>query len=626
MNELWLRPKTNKLYLHPPLAERICLMCPDFKLLSLSLLDNGTHVGQPGVGIIFLHGDKAQFFDMEKTAFRKVKAGEPIYEMCSKEEYDVKVEAFCDFERNPTIYFKAAFTNNTDKPIDGVFGIMPRSGQEKYMLNQHQESYSPYSPNGKNWFMLKRTWKNDSLTDAHSDMGYLTVKSEDSIKISWQNDSFNGHAFEASDYFRAEFTLEKGETKCLYGALRAEAELCEFDYEEKRRQTQSKWQEIVGKIKTVPDTTDTKYLDVFYHLSVQCMQMLARYKGSELVTPRQGDVGRFIWPYEGAQLIIALDRIGLSDYTSQALDCYCKRWFISEGEDRGKIKSNAGWDNFTGSVIWGMSQHLIYTKNRADFEYFLPYLTAMRDWIEKMRKAPRDKGYEGIFPPGKGSDWADIAQFWTFTDSHNVMGLEAMCRCLELFESDEYKRTKEICDDYRRTLENIRDELYKGHEEDDMYILPHELGVAFEDSENYSYYTDGAPYLLYTGFIEPGSRMHKQMENFFVKRGQFEKGLTGRMTSCSSMWDEAYFGGYGDVWYTMQSETYWVKSWCECGEYDKAKNTVDAMLYYGMTEEIVVSERYCSINPRYSPWQPNGSGSARGIEMLLTLFGEQKVD
>ncbi len=623
MNEPWARPKTNKLYLHPPLAERICLMCPDFKLLSLSLLDNGTHVGQPGVGIIFLHGDKAQFYDMEKTEFEKINAGQPVYTMKNSEGFDVSCEAFCDFERNPTIYFKVTLSNPTERPLHDFFGIMPRSGQEKYMLNQHQESYSPYQPNGKNWFMLKRTWKEAGKLFAQSDMGFLRLTCDDGVDLQWLDRSFNGHAFEASDYFRAQFTLEAKEEKHIYGVLRAESDVDEISgeiYCRQKAKALEKWQGILGKIKVKPNTEDKKYTDVFYHLAMQCMQMLARYKGSELITPRQGDVGRFIWPYEGAQIITILDRIGLSDYTAQALDCYCKRWFISEGEDRGKIKSNAGWDNFTGSVIWGMSNHLIYTKSKKDFEYFLPYLTAMRDWIQKMRTQERSAGYEGIFPSGKGSDWADVAQFWTFTDSHNVMGLEAMCQALQIFQSDEYEKTRQITDDYRHTLENIRDSLYKGHENDDMYILPHELGVDFEDSENYSYYTDGAPYLLYTGFIEYGSKMMEQMENFFVKRGQFEKGLTGRMTSCSSMWDEAYFGGYGDVWYTMQSETYWVKAWCGCGQRDKALATLDAMLYYGMTEQYVVSERYCSINPRYSPWQPNGSGSARGIEMLLEVF------
>ena len=90
------------------------------------------------------------------------------------------------------------------------------------------------------------------------------------------------------------------------------------------------------------------------------------------------------------------------------------------------------------------------------------------------------------------------------------------------------------------------------------------------------------------------------------------------------MWDEAYFGGYGDVWYTMQSETYWLKAWVASGELEKAFHTLSAMMHYGMTSEMVVSERYCSINPRYCPWQPNGSGSSRMMEMLLEYFGEVK--
>ena len=203
------------------------------------------------------------------------------------------------------------------------------------------------------------------------------------------------------------------------------------------------------------------------------------------------------------------------------------------------------------------------------------------------------------------------------------MALRSLCRALSYYNSEEYGLTKEILDDYSEMICDIRDLLYRQFEYEDAGILPHMLGIPFEDSENYSYYTDGAPYLLYTGFIDPGSEIMVKMENFFRRRGQFERGLTGRMTSCASMWDEAYFGGYGDVWYTMQSETYWIKAWCECGQREKAKETLDACLTYGMTEEGIVAERYCSINPWYSPWQPNGSGSSRVLEIMLTYFGEK---
>jgi hypothetical protein len=244
----------------------------------------------------------------------------------------------------------------------------------------------------------------------------------------------------------------------------------------------------------------------------------------------------------------------------------------------------------------------------------------MRDWIDKKRREPREGGYSGIFPCGVGSDWSERGQFWTFTDSHNCMALRSMCEALRMHSSDEYDRTKSILDEYSARIIEIRDMLYMGHENDESYILPHLLGVPFEDSENYSYYTDGAPYLLYTGFIEPGSNLMTKMERFFRQRGQFERGLTGRMTSCSSMWDEAYFGGYGDVWYTMQSETYWVKAWMASGEKEKALEALNACLTYGMTEQFIVAERYCSINPWYNPWQPNGSGTSRVIEMMLDVF------
>ena len=58
---------------------------------------------------------------------------------------------------------------------------------------------------------------------------------------------------------------------------------------------------------------------------------------------------------------------------------------VKEGEDKGKIGSNAGWENFTGSVIWAISAHLLATKKKWEFDYFIPHLISMRDWIERRR-------------------------------------------------------------------------------------------------------------------------------------------------------------------------------------------------------------------------------------------------
>ncbi len=616
----WLRPKTTKVYLHRPLSERICVLFPDFKLLSLPLLDDGSHVGQPGVGLLFLHGEEMQGFDLDETSFRPVEGGLPIYEIINKGECLTKVEAFAGGERNPTLYFKVTLINQSEARLIGSFGMMPRSGQEKYMVNQHQEGYSPYRPNEKNWYMLKRTWNAIDDKRAKSNMGYMHIKSE-GLPLTWVTDAPSGHSFAAADYFRVDYSLRPGEQTSFSGALRAKDPIEDFDYKEKRAEAVTFWAGEVAKIKRYPGTADERILSAFRHAAMQCLQMLARYEGKETVSVRQGDIARFVWPYEGSQILVNLDRIGLSEHTCAGFRGYIDRWLEKEGANKGRINSTAGWENATGSVLWGVSEHLKFTKSKEDFDYFLPYLVMMRDWIQKRRTEPREGGFEGIFPSGKGSDWAEVGQFWTFTDSHNCMALRSMCEALALFGSSEYVATKMIYDEYSEILCDIRDLLHRGHEEDEIFILPHMLGIAFEDSENYSYYTDGAPYLLYTGFIEPGSLLQKQMEAFFRKRGQFEKGLTGRMTSCASMWDEAYFGGYGDVWYTMQSETYWIKTWLAAGETEKATETLRACLTYGMTEEFVVAERYCSINPWYSPWQPNGSGSSRVIEMLIAYFG-----
>lgn len=623
--DTWQRPKTTKTYLHRPLSERVAILCPDFKLLTLPLLDNGVHVGQPGVGLLFLHGENMTGFDLDETAFRPVECGLPIYEVVNRGEVLTRVEAFADGERNPTLFFKVTLLNDADAPVSGRIGLLPRSGQEKYMVNQHQEGYSPYRPNEKNWYMLKRTWKNTDESHAESDMGYLRVEADERLTLTWVEDSKSRHSFAAADYFELSYTLEAGEQIRFTGALRAKEPAKEQDYDLARAEAVSFWQEMNGKIRYLPDTADERYLGVYRHAVIQCTQMIARYEGKESVSVRQGDIARFVWPYEGAQVLVNLERAGITEYSADAYRGYFDRWLVKEGEDKGKIGSNAGWENFTGSVIWGLSEHLKNVDSREEFEEFLPYLIMMRDWIMKKRAESREEGFEGIFPCGKGSDWSEQGQFWTFTDSHNCMALRSMCEALKKYDSPEYEATKIMCDEYCEVIEDIRDLLFRGHENDEYYILPHMLGIDFEDSENYSYYTDGAPYLLYTGFLEPGGEIMQKMEAFFRIRGQFEKGLTGRMTSCASMWDEAYFGGYGDVWYTMQSETYWIKAWCECGELDKAKETLDACLYYGMTEENIVAERYCSINPWYNPWQPNGSGSSRVIEIMQMYFGRKSV-
>ncbi len=625
LTKKWRRPKTARVYLHPPLAERLALLYPDFKITDSSLLDDGTHLGQPGIGMVLLHGESMEAFDYQTTRFSPVAGGLPIYTVNNACECEVSMEAFCGFERIPATYFRITLKNNSAVEVNGCLGVLCRSGKDVYMTQLHQEGYAPYEPNLKNWYMLKRTWEQTGETSAADDEGSIFLKVPAGLKLRWVKDGPKGHMFEAADYFRLDYSLEPGGSIFFEGVLRA-AETGDFDYQAEKAASVARWQKILEKVELVPNTGNPVHRNLYLQLVTQCCQMLARYKGSDMVATRQGDLGRYIWPYEATVVLTLLDQIGLREHTGEAYRYFCERWLVQEGEDKGRIQSGcAAWENFTGSVIWGISEHLKYSGDPEEMDYFLPKLQDMLDWIQRRRMQP-SPGYAGIFPSGRGSDWADIAQFWTFTDSYNVMAIRCMAEMLEQHERGEASAVRKIYEDYFNRLTEIRDELYQGHEKDEAFLFPHELGLSVEDSQNYSYYTDGAPMLLETGLIEPGSRMHRQMEAFFRSRGQFERGLTGLMTSCDGSCDGAYHGGYGDVWYTMQSEWFWLNSWLATGEKDKARETMDALLTYGVTQEFIVSERYCSINEWYSPWQPNGSGSARMAKMMLAYFGERRTE
>ena len=621
----WERPLTTKLYLHPPLAERICLLTPDMKIINASLKPDGRHLNQPAFGIMMLRGEDFQPFDCQKTSFDEVKPGAPVYTVkhCTG-EIAVFMEAFCNTDRNPTTYFSVTVVNTSPYKKKERLGFLVRSGADSYLTCQHMEGYGLYQTNVKTWYMLKRTWKRTGETTEADGMGALRLQIPQGVSYRFISDPEDGKMFSPADFFCVDMELAPGEKKVIEGALCAHAEPAAFDYQAEREKTVDAWRGFLRSMRVIPDTDDAEVTGAYRQLAVQLLQMLARYEGSDLVTPRQGDLGRLVWPFEATIFLNVLDKIGLNAFTADAYRYLIETKMGKEGEETGHIGGANGWDNFTGATIWGLSEHLKYARDPDQMAEFLPSLMKMFGWIEKRRHQP-SQGRYGIFPAGRGSDWVDVAQFWTLTDCYNAMGERSLAEALEQYDCPEQSQVRAAYEEYASILTGIRDELYAGHEEDDAYILPHELGVPFEDTEQYSYYCDGAPIMLLTGFMDPCSRMRKQMEAFFEKRGQFENGMTARMTNCNWGYDSAFIVGYGDVWYTQHSEYYWIKCWMAAGEREKALRTLKACMKYGMTKEYAVAERYCSRNPFYSPWQPNASGSARLMQSMLAVYGERTV-
>lgn len=626
--QTWQRPRTNKIYLHPPFAERLQILWPDFKVTNSDIEDNNRHIREHGSGFIVLRGEQMEQVNYRQTEFAPVHGGIPAYTLISRGDITLRMEAFSDFQRNPTVFARITATNTTHAPVSDCIGLLPRTGCESYLMNQHDTGYTPYYPNVKNWYMLKRTWIGNG-TAAHDEEGTsIRLQNLSGFSCQWIRDGQTGVKFEASDYFKLQFHLNAHESAFVEVAFRAYAPAPTFDFEAEKARHTAEWNDILKKVSVFPNTNIEVYQRAYLHLIAQCMQMLCHYRGSDLVVPRQGDVGRFIWPSEADKLVMALERVGLAEYTFGVHEYLIQRWMQGGGQEDGKICSDhQQWGCMNGSVLNMMANRLLITRDRNEYAYLQPYMKRMLAWIARERMKSSNDGVSmeaGLFPVGKGCDWDDVAQFWCSTDAINVRGILKTAEAFAAFGDPEAEEIRKTGVQYLQLLRRIFEKQYSGHENDEEFVCQHMLGVDFADSERYPHSAVPAELVLY-GIIDVDSRAFSQMEAFYRRTGRIhESGLTGIMTSCTCYCDEAYFGGYGDVYYTLQSEYLWMQAWQMRAERNKAEKSLMASLQYGMTSEFVTAERYCSTDPWYSPWQPNASGSAVLIEMMLNWFGERR--
>ena len=96
--------------------------------------------------------------------------------------------------------------------------------------------------------------------------------------------------------------------------------------------------------------------------------------------------------------------------------------------------------------------------------------------------------------------------------------------------------------------------------------------------------------------------------NFLKSEGIYQHGLYGHMP---------YPDGNLHICYTTNPEYYWFLAWMRLGRKDMAKEILESMYRYSMTDEFYMIERYADNDPWYVPWSPNASGNGRMIIMLL---------
>ena len=125
--------------------------------------------------------------------------------------------------------------------------------------------------------------------------------------------------------------------------------------------------------------------------------------------------------------------------------------------------------------------------------------------------------------------------------------------------------------------------------------------------------------------MDANSETMEKAERYFRRRGCMRNGLTGLMN------DGLIFQGHnadpwaGHTWYTSSGDKGWFFAWLKRGEHEKARQTLEAQMYYGMTDAYYMMERYADNDPYWVPWCPNASANGRLLQMLFAFYGEKEI-
>ena len=133
---------------------------------------------------------------------------------------------------------------------------------------------------------------------------------------------------------------------------------------------------------------------------------------------------------------------------------------------------------------------------------------------------------------------------------------------------------------------------------DDRYLL---------EEQYYFYLLHGI--FLYSGVIDEIEfpRVYRAMEREGISSGN---GLYGHMRPRN---------GNTHIWYTTAPEVYIFRTALRAGDRARAKEILNALLSYSMSEEYHMCERFCDNDPWFVPWMPNASAMGRVLTMLLDL-------
>ena len=329
-------------------------------------------------------------------------------------------------------------------------------------------------------------------------------------------------------------SLQPGETceavvKIPYISLESEEELQRLEslnFEECYRDVRAYWRKEANRgasLKTPDPQLEALHKSHLVHVLISDFEMP---DGSGLVNTSVGTSTYGNYSNESCMIVDELEGRGLHEEARKRLELWVKyqstvpqpgnftdydgMYYGAGGFENGHYNQHHGW------VLWALSRHYFFTRDKRWFEGVAGSVIAAADWVFRQRKntltdLPHSRGWErGFLPAGSLEDVTDF-YYWLSTNALTWRGTEWAARALEATSHPEANRIRREADAYRKDLVKgfetmrrqtplvrLRDGRWVPDYPSRLYRRGRETGWIRETLE-------GSVYLLISGLYDPKS-------------------------------------------------------------------------------------------------------------------------
>lgn len=648
------RTRSKRTFIHPPLADTLVEVRPDFTLLMKDALGRR---GRLRRGHGFLYGSAAgaepSFFDFRQSSHVPHSPQLPVlYSTVNDCDFAYRVAslAFRDADGRMRSYQYMSITNQ--HPVQAKTGYLyylSTEAEHGQFYAHVNEDYIPYESRVEPWLegmrLEQRAYDASSgcLLDENG-KAMLRYQADPACQVAY-GEATGGYSSALSFVC----TLAPGETKHIRielldtlvpgrGGDDPGKDQGLIDEAAATALAAAQWREQTQGLASI-EVPEPIIQSIFDTAKTNTMQLIAQQAdGSAL--PGQGGFNDYtvVYTWEAATYLRMLIRLGATDIVQQTLRYFLGTQAGSIGPDgditspEGSFRAHIFWMNETGSVLGLMGNYYLATKDREWMGANLSQVLSACEWISRERTAMKVTDADGnkvphygLLPKGRVHDWPDYGYFF-FSNAITWQGLQLMAESLRDCGYAEADRYLAEAEEYRMCiLEAVRHATYAIPEEGGIHWITNEVYTT-PDARAAVYALDGPTCLIDNGLIAASDpripeieyvlRKHYAMSDLFaVKLPGMEDAVLGEM-------QEKAAGGPIDLYYVNSAELAWHRIWSLRGEREKALRYFYATMAYSTTlDTLHVQERFSPQLPWLSPWQPNGSGNGRIMEMILnTLY------